>query len=85
MKPWFVYILQCADDSLYTGIALDVNSRLAAHNLGKAAKFTRSRGAKKILYSEKFTTRSDATKREMEIKSLSRTEKLFLISRTQGG
>jgi len=79
MKPWFVYILQCADNSLYTGITIDMPSRLAAHKIGKGAKFTRSRGAKKILYSEEFFTKSDAMKREQEIKSLTRSEKLALI------
>ncbi|MFH1830296.1 MAG: GIY-YIG nuclease family protein [Pseudomonadota bacterium] len=80
MKPWFVYILQCADNSLYTGTTIDIASRFAAHKTGKGAKFTRSRGAKKILYSEKFSAKSDAMKREREIKGLSRKEKLALIS-----
>ena len=81
-KPWFVYILRCADDSLYTGVALDVNRRLDQHNgIDKnGAKYTQARRPVKLVYQEISTSRSDACKREYAIKSLSRSEKESLIN-----
>ena len=79
---WNVYILQCADDSLYTGITTDVTRRIEEHNdrsSNLGAKFTRGRQPVKLLYQEQLETRSLATKREMEIKSLTRIKKLGLI------
>ncbi|MFC1560072.1 GIY-YIG nuclease family protein [Candidatus Margulisiibacteriota bacterium] len=78
---WHVYILQCADKSLYTGITNDLDRRFAAHKAGKGSKFVRSRKAKKIVHSEKFNSRSKALKREHELKGLSRQEKLKLIKK----
>lgn len=76
---WLCYILSCADDTLYTGITNDLEKRLAAHNAGKGAKYTRSRGPLKLVFVEACSDRSSALKREMEIKSQLRTQKLALI------
>jgi len=78
---YIVYILKCADKSLYTGIAIDVEKRLDEHN-GKSkggAKYTNGRRPVKLLYTEKCKTRSTAQIREYAIKKLSRFEKLKLI------
>lgn len=76
---YFVYILECEDGTLYTGIATDVARRFAEHKKGMGAKYTRAHPPKKIAYMEKFQNRSQALKREAEIKQLSRPEKLKLI------
>jgi putative endonuclease len=75
---WQVYILECADGSLYTGIARDLESRIAAHNNGSGAKYTRGRGPVKLLYQESATNRSTALRREALLKRLSRSDKLEL-------
>lgn len=77
--PYFIYILECADGSLYTGIATDLEKRLKEHKSGKGAKYTRARGVKKIAYSEQRKNRSEALKRELEIKAMTRREKLILV------
>ena len=79
---WFVYIVRCADNTLYTGVAVDVARRVAQHNgAGKAgARYTRSRRPVKLVYSEKAANRSAACKREYRIKQLSRRDKLALIA-----
>lgn len=77
---WFTYLLRCADDSLYTGITNDLDRRLKKHNAGTASRYTRSRLPVTLVYQEKQETRSDALKRELAIKRLSRTEKELLIS-----
>jgi len=76
---WQVYIIQCKDDTLYTGITNDLKKRLAAHNAGRGGKFTRSRRPVKLVYSRKALTKSKALQKEAEIKSLSRKEKLKFI------
>ena len=76
---WFVYILQCADNTLYTGSTNNLEKRLAKHNSGNGAKYTRIRLPVKIVYSETSENRSTANQREAAIKKLSRTEKLELI------
>lgn len=76
---WFVYILRCADDSLYTGITTDKTRRLNQHNKGIAAKYTRVRTPVEMVYSENSTDRSAASKREIAIKKLTRNKKLALI------
>jgi putative endonuclease len=76
---WFVYVLRCADDSLYTGITTDKARRLAEHNKGIAAKYTRVRTPVEMVYSEDSPDRSTATKREMAIKKLTRAKKIQLI------
>lgn len=77
---YYVYVLECADGTLYTGIATDVARRLAQHKAGKGAQYTRARGATRIIYSESHPDRSAASKREAAIKRLSRVEKRALAS-----
>ena len=78
-ESWFVYILRCGDDTLYTGVTNDIDARLAKHRNGTGAKYTRSRGPYEVLLTEEHADRSAASKREAQIKSLSRAEKLALI------
>ncbi len=82
MKTWHVYIARCSDDSLYTGIATDVQRRIEEHNSDDrlAARYTRGRRPITLLYSEQYTTRSEASRRESEIKQMSREEKKALIN-----
>ena len=77
---WYVYILECNDQSLYTGITNDLKKRIIAHNSGKGAKYTKARLPVKLVYKESCKTKSDSLKREFEIKKLKRTEKLNLIN-----
>ena len=77
--PWFVYILRCADGSLYTGIAKDVKRRCQQHNAGTASRYTRSRRPTKLVWQEAQPTQSSALKREAAIKALTRRLKLALI------
>lgn len=80
MEPiWYVYILRCADDTLYTGISTDVEKRLQAHQSGRGAKYTRSRCPLTLVYREVCGSHSQALKREYCIKSMTRAEKLRLI------
>lgn len=76
----YIYILECRDKSLYTGWTTDVYKRLETHNSGKGAKYTRGRTPVKLKYFEKFETKSEALKREHEIKKFSREKKLKLIA-----
>ena len=78
---WYVYILQCRDNSYYTGITKDIDRRLTRHNSGKAAKYTRSRRPCKLAYFEKCRDEAKARKREHEIKSWRREKKQELIDR----
>lgn len=75
----YVYILQCKDGTLYTGWTTDLDARVAAHNEGTGAKYTKGRGPVTLLYSEAFETKSEALRREIAIKKFSRAEKLKLI------
>lgn len=79
MSDWTVYMLRCADDSLYTGIAKDVTARLDTHNAGKGAKYTRARLPVRLVWSESAEDRSAATKREIALKKLDRQKKLALV------
>ncbi len=77
---WFVYILKCSDDTLYTGITIDLNRRVDEHNNSpKGAKYTRIRRPLELLYFEEVKDKSSASKREIEIKKLSRAQKLELV------
>lgn len=80
-KSWKLYILRCAGGSLYTGITTDVEARFAAHSNGKGAKYTRGRGPLELVYTEECGSHSNALKRELEIKALTREEKLKLIEK----
>lgn len=79
---YFVYILQCSDNSLYTGITTNLARRLTQHKKGIGGSYTRSHGAVQIMRSEAFPDRSSASKREHEIKQMKRAQKLQLISKT---
>ncbi|MBQ9761875.1 MAG: GIY-YIG nuclease family protein [Oscillospiraceae bacterium] len=74
-KSWKLYMLRCGDGSLYTGITTDVQARLEVHRSGKGAKYTRGRGPLELVYSEDCGTHSDALKRELEIKALTKKQK----------
>lgn len=74
-----VYIVECADQTLYTGWTNNLEQRLKAHNTGRGAKYTRSRGPVRVVYVEPQPDQTTAQRREIEIKRLSRREKLRLI------
>ena len=77
--PWYVYILRCGDGSLYTGITDNIPRRLAAHQAGRGAKYTRGRGPLKLVYQEEVSDKPAALRREIEIKRMKRAEKERLI------
>src|SRR6266576_3904283 len=77
-ERWFVYMVRCADASLYTGIAKDVDRRCQQHNAGTASRYTRGRLPVVVVYEEVHASRSLAQKREAAIKALSRQQKLAL-------
>ncbi len=79
---WTIYILRCADNSLYTGITKNCAKRVAEHNAGGklAAKYTRARRPVFLVYAEHAATRSDATRREYEIKQMDKKAKEILVS-----
>jgi len=76
---WYLYILRCKDDTLYTGITTDVEKRLEAHRAGRGAKYTRGRTPLELVYRETCGSHSQALKRELEIKKLKRAEKQKLL------
>jgi len=76
-----VYILRCADDTLYTGYTTDVERRVLEHNADKlGAKYTKARRPVELIYTETFDSKGDAMRREIKIKALTRTQKLSLIN-----
>ena len=79
----YTYILKCADDTLYCGWTNDLEKRLAAHNAGTAAKYTRTRRPVELVYYEEFKTKQEAMSREFHIKRMSRLEKLELINNSE--
>jgi putative endonuclease len=77
---YYLYILKCKDESLYTGIALDVEKRFAEHVAGTGAKYTRAKGVKELVYTEECgDDRGSALKREYVVKHMTRAQKLELI------
>jgi len=78
---YFVYLLECADGSIYTGITTDLKRRLKEHQEGIGGHYTKARGAIRILYKEEHKDRSSASKREAEIKKMKREDKLSLIEK----
>ena len=80
---YFVYLIECKDGSLYTGITTDVARRFEEHKSGKGGHYTRAKGAVKVVYTEKKKDRSRASKREAEIKKYSRENKLSLLKRAK--
>jgi len=79
MAEWHVYMLRCADRSLYTGVATDIDARVATHNAGKGAKYTRGRLPVKLVYQEAVAGRGAALKREHAIKRMPVAAKRRLI------
>jgi predicted GIY-YIG superfamily endonuclease len=77
---WFVYILRCADNSLYTGITNDLERRCLQHNKGTASRYTRGRRPVRLVYHESHPHRSGASKREAAVKGLSRRQKEALLA-----
>ena len=82
MGCW-VYILRCADNTLYTGVAADVEKRLEQHNSGHGAKYTRGRGPVRVVYRQLCPDRPTALRREAAIKKLTRQQKEELIEQTK--
>jgi len=79
MAEYYTYIVECADETLYTGYAADLAERIRTHNSGAGAKYTRNRLPVTLRYYEKFGTKSEAMKREYAIKKQTRTAKRALI------
>lgn len=79
MNPWYVYILKCADGTLYTGITNDLEARLKKHNAGKGAKYTRGRKPVVLVHSQQCEDKSTALKVECSIKKKTRAQKLALV------
>ena len=80
----YVYIVECRDHSLYTGWTTQLQERIEAHNRGRGAKYTRSRGPVKLVYWETWDTKEEALRREAAIKKMSRSQKLQLIGTGPG-
>lgn len=81
-KDWFVYIVKCADSTLYTGITTDIDRRVHEHNnTKKGAKYTRTRRPVELVYESKYKDRSSATKEEIRIKKLKKKKKIALIEK----
>jgi len=78
-KEWFFYVVRCADDSLYSGITVDIEDRLREHNNGTGARYTAIRRPVTLVYCEKHSNVSEARKREEQIKGWSKTRKERLI------
>ncbi|PIP65502.1 hypothetical protein COU79_03650 [Candidatus Peregrinibacteria bacterium CG10_big_fil_rev_8_21_14_0_10_54_7] len=81
MMSYYIYLLRCQDGSLYAGSCKDLHERERIHNTGKGAKYTRSRLPVHIVYSEEYATRSEALKREAEVKRLSKESKEHLTQK----
>lgn len=83
MSNWYVYIIRCSDESLYTGITRDIERRINEHNNSNllGSKYTSTRRPVKLVYQETMNSRSDAAKREYGIKNLSRIEKEALVNK----
>ncbi len=79
-RPWFVYLLECADGRIYTGIATDVTKRFAAHCSGKGAKFTRANRPVRILAVKACADRSEASKLEYAVKAYTPKQKRALVA-----
>lgn len=77
---WYVYVVECSDGTLYTGVATDLDKRLEEHNIGIGAKYTRGRRPVKIVHFEEYGSRSEACRREYQIKQLSKKKKLALVA-----
>jgi putative endonuclease len=78
---WYVYILKCNDETLYTGITNDLSKRVSSHNKGTGAKYTKTRLPVELVYYEEALDRSSASKREYQIKKLSKKDKINLVNK----
>ncbi len=83
MRPAFVYILRCRDDTLYTGWTYDLPARVEAHNAGRGSRYTAARRPVRLVYQEQCLDRAQAMHREAAIKKLSRRRKLALITQRE--
>lgn len=81
---WYVYVLECNDSSFYTGVTADYNIRLAKHNDGKASVYTKKRRPVRLRYIEQFKAKSEAAKRESQVKRLTVEEKEALLREGRG-
>jgi putative endonuclease len=79
MAVWFVYVVRCGDGTLYTGISRDVEARVAKHNRGQGARYTRGRAPVAVVHTERKSSHVAALRREAAIKALSRAQKIALI------
>ena len=79
-EAWHVYIVQCEDGTLYCGMAIDVPMRVAAHNAGRGAKYTRGRRPVKLVYARKCVSRAEAAREEARLKRLGRRQKLAIVA-----
>ena len=77
---WWLYILECADSTLYTGITTDIYRRISEHESGKGAKYCRGRSPLTLVYSKEYADRAEASVAERKVKGLSRSKKLELIT-----
>ena len=75
-KKWFVYLLECLDGSFYTGVTNDIDKRMKTHSDGKGSKYVNRKGFKKLLYAKPCKDKSDAHKKEYQIKQLQRNQKI---------
>lgn len=82
-KSWYTYIVRCGDQTLYTGITTDPKKRLAVHNSGRGAKYTRSRLPVSLVHCEEFPSRSAAARREYQIKKMEAGEKQELFDKPE--
>lgn len=82
-RSFWVYIVRCADGTLYTGYALDPEERIARHNAGKGAKYTAGRRPVTLVFTQRFRSRTRALQREYELKQWTRAEKEALLSRSR--
>lgn len=82
---WFLYIIKCADGTLYTGVTTDIERRLREHNSGKGGKYTRTRTPVILVHSEVYQTRAKAMSREAQLKGWTKSEKKALIEKTYAG
>lgn len=80
-KQYYVYLLECCDKTLYCGYTTDIAERVAKHNQGKGAKYTKGRLPVRLVYKESYNSKTEALKREYNIKQLSRERKLALIEK----
>jgi putative endonuclease len=79
---WYVYIIECSDKSLYTGVTSDINRRLKEHNSGNGGKYTRGRIPVTLVYYKSFKSKSEALRREIQLKGWTQAKKIALIEKT---